>query len=123
MNAPSPSAGGPVAIPRVVPAPGSRLEQLRAARADAAARRDAVKAELDAITADIKGELTALYPGRAVIDLDGGPHGKPLRCSYRPGKWTVDGARLKKEYLPLWNLYATQGRPYWDLRELTGGES
>jgi len=114
---------GTIPRPLVVPAPGSRLEQLldlqaaaEAAVADAEATlktiKDGIKAEAAQAAQFLIPQGTPLPP---VIDIAG--------TAYRPGltqSWkfrrTLNRKRLDRDYPGLWEAYAEYGQGYWELR-------
>jgi hypothetical protein len=109
-------------IPQVVPAPRSRLEQLRDMRdaARAAVQEAADQAAL--IDAGIKAELAAACPGRTVVDLAPGPGQKPLRLRYHPGAFYVPAAVLRDKYPAIEQELKTQKRGSWQLHDLDAGD-
>ena len=115
----------PVPRPLVVPAPGSRLEQLldmqaaaEAAVADAEANLKMIKDGIKAESAREAKRLLALpddVPLPPVIDIAGTAH--------RPGlvqRWKVprklNRSRLDHDHPGLWDAYAEYGQGYWELR-------
>ena len=116
-------APGTIPRPLVVPAPGSRLEQLldlqaaaEAALADAERTlreiKDGIKAEAAQAAQFLIPQGTPLPP---VIDIAGTAH--------RPGltqRWKVprklNRQRLDRDHPGLWDAYAEYGQGYWELR-------
>ena len=116
-------APGTIPRPLVVPAPGSRLEQLldmqaaaEAAVADAEANlksiKDGIKAEAAQAAQFLIPQGTPLPP---VIDIAG--------TAYRPGlvqRWKVPRklirSRLDRDYPGLLDQYSEYGTGYWELR-------
>jgi hypothetical protein len=111
----------PAAIPQVVPAPGSRLEQLLDIREAARAAKNEAEANLDAINKGIETEVAGAYPGLGVIDIAGSPHRPGLRLRYHPGKWHVPAETLKTRYPQIWGAEAKQERGYWQLHPRGSG--
>ena len=121
MDAPAPS----VPRPLVVPAPGSRLEQLLDMQAAAEAAVKEAGDTLDMIKAGIKAESA-----RAAKELLRIPDGAPLPpvidiagAAHRPGltqRWKVprklNRTRLDHDHPGLWDEYAEYGQGYWELR-------
>ena len=115
--------GPPVPRPLVVPAPGSRLEQLLGmqAAAEAAVKdaednlkmiKDGIKAEAAQAAQFLIPEGTPLPP---VIDIAGDATRPSLTqrwCTPR----RLQGAKLKADYPELWEKYAEYGNGYWELR-------
>ncbi len=117
------STPGTVPRPLIVPAPGSRLEQLlgmqdaaEAAVKDAEANlkmvKDGIKAEAAQAAQLLIPEGTPLPP---VIDIAGD--------AARPGlvqRWKVprklNRAKMDADYPGLWDSYAEYGQGYWELR-------
>jgi len=121
MTMPAPgTAPAPVPWLAVVPAPGSRLEQLLAMKAAAErAAEDAVR-ELKMIKDGIKAEAAAIAAGQLppgiplppVIPIEGAV---PLVQRWKVSR-TVNGQRLKQDHPDLWEKYAEYGKGYWELR-------
>lgn len=112
------TAGLPEVIPQVIPAPGSRLEQLLDMRVTAEAAVTEAQARLEAVKNGIAAEVYALHPGCAVIDIAGGPHRKALRQRWRPGDWYVPAQDLREKYPGIWKELEKQKRGGWRLTEL-----
>lgn len=106
---------------RVTGEPGTRLEQLHAAHAQAKAAAD-----LRTITDALKAELSAHVPtgpGRACVDLvppDGAGY-LPLRLAYVES-WRVDSRKLKAEDPETYVRYAKKSGA-WVLKTMAGGET
>ncbi len=105
----------PVLVPRVAPAPGSRLEQLLDMREAAVAAAKEAKDRLDAINAGIEAEVAGSCPGQPVIDIAGSPHRAPLRLRYHEGTWYVPAEALRKTHPEIWIGLAKQKRGHWQL--------
>jgi hypothetical protein len=112
----------PAVIPQVIPAPGSRLEQLLDMRDTAIAAKNEAKANLDAINKGIEIETAGLAGrGHAVIDIAGSLHRKALRMRWHEGKWYVPVGALRTRHPAVWNAEARQGRGYWQLHDRGSG--
>jgi hypothetical protein len=116
-------APGTIPRPLVVPAPGSRLEQLLDMQAAAEAAVTDAEANLKMIKDGIKAESAAAAqlllpqgtPLPPVIDIAGTAH--------RPGltqRWKVprrlNRKRLDRDHPGLWDEYAEYGDGFWELR-------
>lgn len=111
-----------VTYPQVIPAPGSRLEQLLGMREAARAAFAEAEANLKAIEAGIRSDAAAAFPGQAVIDIAGAPSYRPaLRLRWHDGKWTADAARMQAEDPRAWEKWRKQGKGYWQLHDLDAG--
>jgi hypothetical protein len=105
-------------IPQVIPAPGSRLEQLLDMRESARAAAKDAQDRLDAIDAGIKAEVAATGPGQAAFDIAGSPHRAPLRLRYHAGTWYVPVGPLRARHPDVWSELKQQKRGYWQLHDL-----
>ena len=115
--------GPPVPRPLVVPAPGSRLEQLldMQAAAEAAVKdaednlkmiKDGIKAEAAQAAQFLIPEGTPLPP---VIDIAGDAARPPLVQRWKvPRK--LNRAKLDADYPGLAETYMEYGNGYWELR-------
>ncbi len=115
--------GPPVPRPLIVPAPGSRLEQLLGMLPAAEAAVKETGDTLDMVKKGIKAE--AAQAAQFLI-----PQGTPLPPvidiagdAARPGltqRWKVprklNRAKLDKDWPGLWDSYAEYGQGYWELR-------
>lgn len=105
---------------KVEPTPGSRLEQMHAAYADAKAAADDATEKLKAITDAIKLELSQAAPeGATKVDLVG--PGPSLRLSWSE-TWRFDSRRFKAEDPETYVRYAKKSGA-WTLRAAAGGAS
>lgn len=111
MTTATTTAGAPASIE---PSPGSRLDALAAAYAQAKPAADAAAARLKEITDAIKVELTTAAPGSTQVDLHSSELERPLRLSARTS-WRLDTNRLKAEAPNLYVRFAER-RTVWDLR-------
>lgn len=104
----------PEAPPAVVAAgPGTRLEQLHAAYAEAKAASKAAEERLKAITDGIKSELTKAEPEARRLELRS-PVGPPLRLTWST-TWRFDSKRFKADEPLTYVRYAKQSGS-WTLR-------
>ena len=100
----------------VTPNPGTRLEQLQAAYADAKAAADEAGSRLKLITDGIKAELVAQAPeGHTRIGLRG-EHGPALQLTYSES-WRIDATKLKAEDPVTYVRYAKKSGS-WSLRAI-----
>jgi hypothetical protein len=111
-------SGLPEIIPQVIPAPGSRLEQLLDMRVTAEAAVTEAQARLEAVKSGIEAEVYALHPGCPVIDIAGGPNRKALRQRWHPGVMYVPAGDLREKYPGIWKELEKQKRGGWRLTEL-----
>lgn len=108
MNAPPPA-------PYVVTAqPGTRLEALAAAYAQAKPALDAAQAQLDAVKEAIKAELTNAAPGAEKIVFNADSLDAPLKLQWRKS-WRLDTKKLKTYAPHIYAQYAAVNE-YWELR-------
>ena len=106
-------ASAPVRV--VVPAAGSRLEQLHAAYGPLKAAADDAAARFEACKEAIKAEAQASAPGSRDYLVAAAPGLPALRVSWRTA-WQLDTKKLKAERPLIYVQYAEQkGR--WELRE------
>lgn len=109
MTSPAPAA--------VAAEPGSRLESLAEAYAQAKPAADAARARLEEITDALKLALSEAAPGAHKVELTAAALEVPLRMSARTS-WRLDANRLKAEVPEIYVQYAKQTN-YWDLRAVT----
>jgi len=121
MTMPAPGiTPSPVPRPAVVPAPGSRLEQLLAMKATAERTAQDAADQLKTIKDGIKAEAAAIMAARLppgvplppVIEIAGAV---PLVQRWKVNR-AINSTRLKQDYPDLWEQYAEYGRGYWELR-------
>lgn len=93
-------------VEMVVAEPGTRLQELHAAYADAKAEADYANDRLKTITDGIKAELAAASPEARRLELRS-PGGRALRMTYTES-WRVDTKRLKAENPAVYVEYATK---------------
>jgi len=103
----------------VIPAEGSKLEQLHAQYADAKAQADDATARLKDITDGIKAELSAAHPEQRRVELRTGS-GPALGLTYVE-TWRFDSTRFKKEHPVEYVTYAKQSGS-WRLAVVKDGE-
>ena len=100
----------------VTPNPGTRLEQLQAAYADAKAAADEAAERLKLITDGIKAALVEAAPeGQMKIGLSG-VFGPALQLTYSES-WRVDSTKLKAEDPVTYVRYAKKSGS-WSLRQV-----
>jgi len=119
-----PSAGPPAPppVPRVIPAPGTRLEQLLAQKQAAEDAVAAAKERLALITDGIKAEVYALGGGAKVVDVAGSAQWAGLRLRWHDGSWYVPAETLRSRYPGVWNELQKQQKGSWQLHPLGGGQ-
>lgn len=99
---------------QVTAQPGTRLEQLQAAYADAKAAADEAASRLKVVTDGIKAELVAQAPeGQMKIGLSG-VFGPALQLTYSES-WRIDSTKLKAEDPVTYVRYAKKSGS-WSLR-------
>lgn len=119
MDAPGP----PVPRPLVVPAPGSRLEQLLgmkgAAEAAVKEAEDTLAMVKDGIKAEVAQAARLLLPDGTplppVIDIAGDATRPALTQRWKVNR-KLNRAKLDADYPGLWDSYAEYGTGYWELR-------
>jgi hypothetical protein len=93
---------------RIVPEPGSRLEQLLDSVEAAKARADEAEAQAKSITEAIKAEAVRLAPpGTTVIILAGAAHRPEFTVGWQE-TWRLNSKQLKAEQLVTWVKYAVK---------------
>ena len=115
----------PAVVPRplVVPAPGSRLEQLLDLQAAAEAAVTDAEANLKTIKDGIKAEAAqaAQYlipqgtPLPPVIDIAGAAHRPGLTLRWKVPR-TLNRKNLNRDHPGLLDQYSEYGTGYWELR-------
>jgi hypothetical protein len=118
MSMPPAPAPSP-AIPRVTPAPGSRLEQLMGMREAADAALAEAKAKVKAIEAGIMAEAAAAFPGAPAVDIAGSPHWAAQRMRWHDGKLYVPAEALRTKHRDVWDELVQRGKGYWQLHDLS----
>src|SRR5215472_4061941 len=112
MDAQQQAPGGnpPAQKPRiqVVPAQGSRMEELLDQHAAAKAAEAEAKARLKDLTSRIKAELTQAHPGIEVFDIAGSQHRAALTLTW-VGTVRLDMGQFKRDHPRLYVEYAVFG--------------
>jgi hypothetical protein len=112
----------PPPVPRIVPQPGTRLAELQdrypLAKAQAAEAESALKDLKAAMAAEA---LHGQPEGTPAVIIAGTPHAPELKIAWHPGRWDVDGKRMKNEDPGLWAHWARQARGYWGIDEIGAG--
>lgn len=114
MSEQTPHSPAPYAV---TAEPGTRLEQLQAAYADAKAASDEAASRLKLVTDGIKAALVEAAPeGAAKIALAGGS-GPAMQLTYAES-WRVDATKLKAEDPVTYVRYAKKSGS-WTLRAVS----
>lgn len=105
---------------RVVPVPGSRLEQLVGRYELLKARAQAAKDEFEACTDGIKAEVTGAYPGQASFVIAGSPHWPALKLN-GSFPWRLNTKLLKEAEPRTYVRFAERSQNIrWELRPQDG---
>ena len=110
-------------VPRVLPAAGSRLEQLLTLREEARAAVAAAKEKLELIDAGIMADMAGSCPGAAVVDVAGSALWPALRLRWHDGSWYVPAEELRSRHRDVWDALRQQQRGHWQLHPLEGSGS
>lgn len=114
QQTPQPEANG--SRLRIVPEPGSRLEQLLCMHDALKARAKEAKDQVEACVKAIENEIATAHPGVPAFDIQGSAHWPALRMTWAPGAWRVDSKTMKKKDPVTYVRWAVQGDAHWELR-------